>query len=263
MKDALRLYLDEIGSIPLLTPEQETDLGRKARGGDQVAKDQIIKANLRLVVAIAKNYATMGMPILDLISEGNIGLVRAVEKFNPEFANKFCTYASWWIRNHIRKALIDKSRTIRLPDHIGRKVSIMLSAQVELEEKLGRAPTSYEIAAKAGVSEITVSSWMNFNSSTSLEAMAENGEEISCDQDEEGISKKIENADTIRKMTELMADMSERDQSVLVWRFGLDGNSPLTLTQIGDRLGLTCERARQIIDSAVERLTLLAKGKFT
>ena len=159
LKDLLQIYLTEIGITPLLNREQETELGKKAQTGDLHAKEALIKANLRLVVKIAKTFQNMGLPIMDLISEGNLGLMEAVDRFDPnKFENKFSTYAVWWIKRRMREALITKSRIIRLPFGIGRKMNKILDAQQELESELKRIPTEEEVAERAGISVFAVKS---------------------------------------------------------------------------------------------------------
>lgn len=259
LKDILQLYLDEISSTPLLTREQEVEIGAKAYAGDPKAKEQMIKANLRLVVTVAKNYIDKGLPFLDLIAEGNIGLMVAVDKFNPEkFNNKFCTYAAWWIKNHIRRALLDKSRIVRLPAHIGSKMSKILKAQSDLEESLGRAPLPEEIAEKVGKSEECIRSWMNFNTSPSLDAMSENGYDVPLNSDIDG-SGDVERSDLIERMFEKLVEFPEKEQALIVWRFGLNGEDALTLSQIGEKVGMTGERVRQMLEVIIKKMERLLK----
>lgn len=260
MKDILQAYFDEIATIPLLTREQEVEFGKRSIAGDQKAKDLIINANLRLVVAIAKNYKNMGLPFLDLISEGNIGLMMAVDRFDPnKFKNKFSTHASWWIRKNIRKALLDKSRIVRLPAHIGRRMNHILTAQAELENTLGRAPKTTEIAKKIGASNASVKSLFDFNSSYSLESMAEGGYDIASESRENDVYESAERSDLIERMHEVIFKLSETEQKILSWRFRLNGEEVLTLAQIGKKIGLSGERVRQMLEEIISKLDRLMK----
>ncbi|MCK9434459.1 MAG: RNA polymerase sigma factor RpoD/SigA [Candidatus Cloacimonetes bacterium] len=257
MKDPFQLYLDDISSVPLLNREQEVELGKKTQAGDSKARDHMIRANLRLVVSVARKFENMGLPFMDLISEGNIGLMKAVDKFDPDkFDNKFSTYAVWWIKSRIRIALLSKSRTVRLPCHIGRRLVDILKAKTDLEEKFGRPPFDDEIAKEIGVSEATVKALFDFNTSSSLEAMAENGEDVY--ESDRGYAE-IEKSDMSSRMFEKIKELKEREQTILILRFGLDGNDPLNLGQIGKKLGMTGENARQIQEKALKKLAKLVK----
>ena len=260
MKDTLQLYLDDIGSAPLLNREQEVELGKKAQAGDEKARDLMIRSNLRLVVSIARKFENMGLPFMDLISEGNIGLMKAVDRFNPEgFDNKFSTYAVWWIKSRIRTALLSKSRIVRLPCYIGRRLVDILKAKTDLEEKLGRPPFEDEIAKEVGVSEETVKALFDFNTSSSLEAMSENGEDIAIGSDFDGETGKIERSDMASRMFEKIDLLKEKEKVVLTLRFGLDGKDPLTLKQVGKKLRMTGENIRLIQEKAIKKLSKLVK----
>ena len=185
--------------------------------------------------------------------------VTQVDKFNPEkFKNKFCTYAAWWIKNYIRRALLDKSRVVRLPAHIGSKMSKILKAQADLEESLGRPPLPEEIAEKVGKSEECIKSWMNFNTSPSLDAMAENGYDVSLNSDADG-SGNVERSDLIERMFEKLVEFPEDEQALIVWRFGLNGEDALNLSQIGDKVGMSGERVRQKLAVIIKKMEKLLK----
>lgn len=258
MKDTFQLYLEQVGSVPLLTREQEVELGKKVQAGDSMAREQMILANLRLVVSIAKPFEHMGLPFMDLISEGNIGLMKAVDKFDPgKFENKFSTYAVWWIKSRIRMALLSKSRVVRLPFHVGRRLADILKARTDLEEKLGRVPFEDEIAEEVGVSEATVKALFDFNSSPSLDEMSENGEDVA--DKKESFDEVVEHSDMYERMFDKMELLEGREQEILVLRFGLNGHEPLTLKQIGKKLGMTGENARLIQEKALKKLAKFIK----
>src|SRR5512136_313816 len=159
-ENGIKIYLREIGQIPLLTPQQEIELAAKIKRGDRRARAQMIKANLRLVVKIAHDYSNLGLPLLDLISEGNIGLMKAVKRFDPKKGGKLSTYAAWWIKQGIKRALANQSKTIRLPAHLVDKIYRMRKVQHEMTQKTGREPTEEQLATKLGVSPATVTQWM-------------------------------------------------------------------------------------------------------
>ena len=249
MKDTISYYFKDIQSFPLLTVEQESELGRRIRNGDEKAREQMIKSNLRLVVKVARVYENMGLPIIDLISEGNIGLMIAVDRFNPDkFDNKFSSYACWLIKNKIRMALLKKSRTVRLPSHIGSKMSQIYKAKGLLEEKLQREPFIEEIAKEVGITEATVRALFDFNSTSSLEVLEEETGYEPQTEDAGNVYDGIQFTETIEKIRENLSELTEKQRTILTMRFGLDGGEAKTLDQIGQVFGVSRERIRQIQD---------------
>lgn len=261
-KDTYDRYISDIQSYPLLTREQEIELGKKAYAGDDKAREQMIKGNLRLVIKIAKGFQFMGLPFLDLVSEGNIGLMRAVERYNPnEFDSKFSSYASWLIKAEMRKALLSKSRMIRLPSHVGQKMSRIYRAKDVLTTKLQREPHHDEIAKEAQTTEATVKALFDFNKTSSIEEIEEeDGLEIAIDTNE-SVCNKIQISETISEMMANASELPEREQTVLIMRFGLNGDNEKTLAQIGTELGVSRERIRQLQNSALKKLKKHLKKK--
>ena len=260
--DTLQLFLNEIGRHRLLTPSEEIDLAKRIERGDLAAKDRMINANLRLVVSIAKKYQGHGLSLLDLIQEGIIGLIRAVEKFDWRRGYKFSTYATWWIRQAVQRGVANKARTIRMPVHIVDRERKISKAERELHTKLGRAPTLEEIAKEAKlplkqVREVqeaarAVTSLDRPLGSESDTTMGElvSGEDAPPEEELEVSFR----TDALRRA---IAELPDRQQDVLKLRFGLDGDpNPMSLEQIGKTLGLTRERVRQIEIQALERLAL-------
>jgi RNA polymerase primary sigma factor len=260
--DALQLFLNEMARYPLLTAEEEVELAKLIERGDKAAKDRMINSNLRLVVSIAKKYQGHGLSLLDLIQEGIIGLIRAVEKFDWRKGFKFSTYATWWIRQAVQRGVANKARTIRMPVHIVDRERKISKAERELHVKLGRAPTLEEIAKQAKlplkqVREVqeaarAVTSLDRPVGSESDTTMGElvSGEEAPPEEELEVSFR----TDALRRA---IAELPERQQDVLKLRFGLDGDpNPMSLEQIGKTLGITRERVRQIELKALERLAL-------
>jgi RNA polymerase primary sigma factor len=265
--DSLQLFLKDIGKVPLLTAAQEVELAKRIERGDNRAKQGMISANLRLVVSIAKNYRNQGLPFLDLIQEGTIGLVRAVEKFDYRRGFKFSTYATWWIRQAVARALADKSRTIRMPVHVVEKLNKIGRVERKLVSELGREPTSLEIALEldfdiAEVEQIRRSA----QTPVSLEKPVGDDEESEFGHfiADESASAPDEAADTtLRKETlkRILGALSARERRVLELRYGLDGNHPRTLDEVGRTFSVTRERVRQIENQSLKKLQALAESQ--
>jgi RNA polymerase primary sigma factor len=260
--DALQLFLREAGRHPLLTAAQEVSLAKKIERGDELAKQRMIQSNLRLVVSIAKNYRNQGLPFLDLIQEGTLGLIRAVEKFDWRRGYKFSTYATWWIRQAVARALADKARTIRMPVHIVERMQKMNRAERHLWAQLGREPTLEEIADEANLplqqaKEVKAAA----RASTSLDAPVGEAEDAVLGDFVAGEGPLPDEMveDTLRSQTLAVAlrSLPDRHRAVIVLRYGLDDADPKTLEEIGRRLGLTRERVRQIEVEALKRLATL------
>jgi RNA polymerase primary sigma factor len=260
--DALQLFLREAGRHPLLTAAQEVELAKKIEDGDMLAKQRMIQSNLRLVVSIAKNYRNQGLPFLDLIQEGTLGLIRAVEKFDWRRGYKFSTYATWWIRQAVARALADKARTIRMPVHIVERLQKMNRAERSLWAALGREPTLEEIADEANLplqqaKEVRAAA----RASTSLDAPVGEADDAVLGDFVAGDGPLPDEVveDSLRSQTLAVAlrSLPERHRHVVVLRYGLDDSEPKTLEEIGRRLGLTRERVRQIEVEALKRLATL------
>jgi RNA polymerase primary sigma factor len=260
--DALQLFLREAGRHQLLTAAQEVELAKRIERGDQAAKQQMIQANLRLVVSIAKNYRNQGLPFLDLIQEGTLGLIRAVEKFDWRRGFKFSTYATWWIRQAIARALADKARTIRMPVHVVERLQKMNRAERTLWTRLGREPTLEEIADEASlplqqVLEVRAAA----RASTSLDQPIGDAEDAVFGDFVAGDGplpeEEVESALRTQALQAALEALGERERQVVVLRYGLSDSEPKTLEEIGRRLGLTRERVRQIELDSLKRLASL------
>ena len=256
----MALYLRDLGRVKRLTPQEETELATRTGKGDREAREQLIKANLPLVVTIAKNYQGIGLPLLDLISEGNIGLVRAVERFDPNRGAKFSGYGALWIKQAITKALASQSKAMRLPTHVADKLRKMRRAASHLEEQLGREPTDEELATEVGTTSLRVTQMrMAAMRPASLDAQIE-GEDIGSyadtipDESAESPYEELESKALTRMVRTMIQTLDEREQAILRLRFGLEGEPPKTLDQIGEGLGLSCERVRQLQKTAMEKL---------
>jgi RNA polymerase primary sigma factor len=260
--DALQLFLRDAGRHPLLTAAQEVELAKRIERGDAQAKQTMIQSNLRLVVSIAKNYRNQGLPFLDLIQEGTLGLIRAVEKFDWRRGYKFSTYATWWIRQAVARALADKARTIRMPVHIVERMQKLNRAERTLWTQLGREPTLEEIAEEANLPiaqahEVKAAA----RASTSLDQPVGDTEDAVFGDFVAGEGplpdEQVEVSLRCQALAEALAALSERERKVLILRYGLDDAEPKTLEEIGRRLGLTRERVRQIETEALKRLARL------
>ena len=260
--DALQLFLREAGRHPLLTAAQEVELAKKIEAGDRLAKQRMIQSNLRLVVSIAKNYRNQGLPFLDLIQEGTLGLIRAVEKFDWRRGYKFSTYATWWIRQAVARALADKARTIRMPVHIVERLQKMNRAERSLWAALGREPTLEEIADEANLPltqarEVRAAA----RASTSLDAPVGDSDDAVLGDFVAGEGplpdEQVEHSLRSETLATALKALPERHRHVVVLRYGLGDSDPKTLEDIGRRLGLTRERVRQIEVEALKRLATL------
>jgi RNA polymerase primary sigma factor len=263
--DPLKLYVRQIGSGPLLTREEERDLARRKDAGDDAARRRLIESNLRLVMSVARNYARADVPLLDLIQEGNLGLMRAVEKFDYKLGYKLSTYATWWIRQAITRALVDQGRTIRLPLHVADEVRRLLRSRRQLAQKLNREPTLPELAAEAKQSEGRVQELLELiETPVSLETPVGDGESLFGDLIEDvRASAPLElTADKARaeELGEALGTLEPRLRRVVTLRFGLSGDKPYTLDQIGADVGVTRERVRQLETRALRELRLAAPG---
>jgi len=249
----LQIYLQEIGKTALLTIEEEISLARRIRRGDKSARDHMIKANLRLVVKIAMDYKDFGLPLLDLISEGNIGLVKAVERFDPRKGGKLSTYAAWWIKQSIKRALANQSKTIRLPVHLVDKISKMRKMAMLISEKLGREPTDEELAMELQIPTSKVAHLKSVSvRPASLDApVGEEGDsatfgEIVGDENAASPYDQLRDKNLNADLRSMIDSLDKREAEIIRLRFGLDGRSELTLEEVGRRFNVTRERIRQL-----------------
>lgn len=258
--DAASMYLREIGYAPLLTAEEEVFYSRKALRGDEAARKRMIESNLRLVVKIARRYVNRGLSLLDLIEEGNLGLIRAVEKFNPELGYRFSTYATWWIRQTIERGLMNQTRTIRLPIHVVKELNVYLRAARKLSQELDHEPTAEDIAAAVGKTPEQVSKMLGLNdrvasvdvpmghdSDRTLLEMVE-------DHQETNPENLVATDDLSVSIEGWLDELTPKQQEVIVRRFGMKGHEVATLEDVGREIGLTRERVRQIQVEALRRL---------
>lgn len=259
--DSVRLYLREIGKIPLLNAEEELALAKRVVAGDPEAKDQMAEANMRLVVSIAKRYVGRGLDLLDLIQEGNTGLLRAVEKFDPDKGFKFSTYATWWIRQAITRAIADQARTIRIPVHMVETINKLLRTQRRLTQEYNREPTNEEIAKEMEIDVAKVEHIMKIKQDiSSLDAS------IRDDEEESVLADFIEDEDTVtpeesatgqllkEQVKDMLGALTEREQKILKLRFGLEDGKQHTLEEVGQEFSVTRERIRQIEAKALAKL---------
>jgi RNA polymerase primary sigma factor len=265
--DSLQLFLKDIGKVPLLTAAQEVELAKRIERGDHVAKQQMVVANLRLVVSIAKNYRNQGLPFLDLIQEGTIGLVRAAEKFDYRRGYKFSTYATWWIRQAVARALADKGRTIRMPVHVVEKLNKIARTERKLLGELGRDPTSAEIALELELELDEVEQIRrSAQAPVSLEKPVGDEEESEfghfiADQTVLRPDEAAEVALRRETLRRALAMLSYRERRVLELRYGLDGEQPRTLDEVGRAFNVTRERVRQIEHQSLRKLQALAEAQ--
>lgn len=265
--DATQLYLKDIEFSPLLSPEEEVYYGRLARKGDETARRKMIVCNLRLVVKIARRYLNRGLSLLDLIEEGNLGLIRAVEKFDPERGFRFSTYATWWIRQTIERGLMNQTRTIRLPIHAIKDLNSYLRGVRELTQKLGRDPSANEAADYLGRDLKQIEKMLDLSEKvTSLDTpvSSENKHPVVdniIDDTFPSPDTELEDNDIIRLVGQWLNDLDDKQKAVIVRRFGLHGHETATLEHVGKELGVTRERVRQIQMDALRRLRRILAGQ--
>jgi RNA polymerase primary sigma factor len=262
-QDPLKLYVRQIGNGPLLTAAEERELARRKDEGDEWAKRRLVECNLRLVMSITRNYVNSGVPLLDLIQEGNLGLMRAVEKFDYRMGYKLSTYATWWIRQSVTRAIADQGRTIRLPVHVVDQVRKMTRARRVLTQKLNRDPLPEEIAAESGLELTRVHELLGLvEDPVSLETPVGDGESMYADMIEDENSDRPDDvlAELLRgdELQAALGDLNERMRLVLELRFGLNGHVPKTLEEVGAELGVTRERVRQLESRALRELHVAA-----
>src|SRR6266404_245248 len=257
---AMKVYLREIGRIPLLTPEQEIELAGKIRNGDRHARTLMINSNLRLVVTIAQDYANRGLPLLDIIAEGNIGLMTAVDRFEPSKGAKLSTYAAWWIRQSIKRALSNQTKTIRLPVHLGDKIAKMHRVTLQMSQELGRDPTDDELADETGIPSAKVSHLKtvsirpaSLDAPISADDLTEFGETVG-DEDGSTPFESLRDKDLRDRLGGLLEVLDDREKKIISQRFGFDGRKRKTLEEVGEKLGVTRERIRQLQNSALSKL---------
>lgn len=256
----IKIYLREIGQFALLTPEEEIELAARIKAGDREARSIMIRANLRLVVKIAHDYANLGLPLLDLISEGNIGLMKAVERFDPAKGGKLSTYAAWWIKQSIKRALANQSKTIRLPVHLVDKISKMRRVSLQMSEELGREPTDQELADEVGLSTSKVTQLKTVAiRPASLDAPISDDDstafgEIVGDEEAQTPFELLRDKNLHAELDNLLSVLDERERKIIFSRFGLDGGKPRTLEEVGKKFGVTRERIRQLQNIALSKL---------
>ena len=268
--DATRMYLNEIGFSPLLTAEEEVYYGRKAQAGDDEARKRMIESNLRLVVKIARRYMNRGLALLDLIEEGNLGLIRGVEKFDPERGFRFSTYATWWIRQTIERALMNQTRTVRLPIHVVKEINIYLRAARQLSQTLDREPTPEDVAKLLDKPIDDVKKMLGMNERiTSVDSPTSKDSATSLldiipDEHNTDPSLLLQNRDVQAHIDTWLSQLTEKQCAVVERRFGIHGHEVATLEQIGNEIGVTRERVRQIQIEAIKRLRkILEKEGFS
>ena len=268
-KSAIKLYMQEIGQIPLITREEEVVLAGRIKKGDEEARSKMIKANLRLVVKIAHDYNNFGLPLLDLISEGNIGLIKAVERFDPNKGGKLSTYAAWWIKQSIKRALANQSKTIRLPTHLVDKISRMRKVSLLLAEELGRDPTDEELALEM---EMTIAKLVQLKSvslrPTSLDAPIGDDEgtrfgELVGDETAVNPFEKLRSKSLNKDIINMVDQLKGRQAEIIRLRFGLAGDKPKTSEEVGEIFGITRERVRQLQNTALSKIrkSMVSKDK--
>ena len=256
----LNRYLREIGQFPLLTPQQEIELAKKIKKGDTAARERMINANLRLVVTIARDYANLGLPLLDLISEGNIGLTKAVERFEPTKGAKLSTYAMWWIKQSIKRALANQGKTIRLPVHLADKVAKVRRVSLQMSDELGREPTDEELGEEIGIDSGKITQLKSVGiRPASLDApIADNDSsefgEVIGDDEAQTPFELLRDKNLLGEVDGLLEVLDPREKKIISRRFGLDGGEPKTLEDVGKDFGITRERIRQLQNIALAKL---------
>lgn len=264
---SLRVYLREISKTDLLTPKEEVQLAAKIKKGDKNARAHMIKANLRLVVKIAQDYSGYGLPLADLISEGNIGLMKAVERFDPAKGGKLSTYAAWWIKQSIKRALANQSKTIRLPVHMVDKIAKMRRITTLLTEAIGREPTDEELAEELGIPRKKLSLLKQASQRpTSLDAPVNEGESTDYGEiigDDKAVSPldALSDKNIHHQLDDLLEVLDEREHRIIDARFGLNGKKPMTLEEVGREFGVTRERIRQLQNVALEKMRKALRKK--
>jgi RNA polymerase primary sigma factor len=263
----LNRYLQEIGRIPLLTPQQEVELAGKIKNGDTAARERMINGNLRLVVTIARDYTNLGLPLLDLISEGNIGLTKAVERFDPAKGAKLSTYAMWWIKQSIKRALANQSKTIRLPVHLVDKLAKVRRVSLQMSDELGREPTDEELGEELGIATEKVTRLKSIGvRPASLDATigaddsTEFGESVG-DEEAQTPFELLRDRNLLDEMDGLLDVLDKREMKIISQRFGLDGGSPKTLENVAKNFGITRERIRQLQNIALTKLRRALRKK--
>ena len=257
---SLRVYLRDISQTELLTPEEEAELADRVGRGDSEAREHMIRANLRLVVKIAQDYANNGLPLVDLIAEGNIGLMTAVDRFDPDRGAKFSTYSAWWINQSIKRALSNQSKTIRLPAHMVDKIARLRRISAILTEELGRVPSDEELSEELGIPTQKISRLKRASQRpTSLDAPVNDGEGINFGEiigDEKAVHplEALEEKTLMGQLGDLFEVLDEREQRIIDARYGLDGNKPLKLEEVGGEFGVTRERIRQLQAKALGKM---------
>ena len=258
--DTMKVYMQDIGGFPVVSRKEEAELASQIADGSETARSKLIRSNLRLVVKIAHDFKGLGLPLLDLIQEGNIGLMRAVEKFDPAKGAKLSSYAAWWIKQSMRRALANQSRTIRIPVQSAGKMNKIKAARGRLMEDLGREPTDSEIAEELDYSERTVAGLRRASlRSLSLNDPIQDGEsgrfeDIIPDQASTTPEKILAKVDSLQRLSGLLNTLNERERTILTMRFGLDGQPPKTLEEVSQHVRRTRERVRQIQNQVLARL---------
>jgi RNA polymerase primary sigma factor len=259
-ESGFQLYLRQIAQYPLLTPQQEIKLAARIKRGDAKAKNEMVRSNLRLVVKIARDYANLGLPLLDLISEGNIGLMKAVDRFDPKKGGKLSTYASWWIKQSIKRALANQSKTIRLPVHLVDKIAKMRRVSTQMTEELGREPTDDELAEEIGLvaSKVTQLKSAAIRPTSLDQPVGEDDStefgELVGDEAADDPFETLRDKNLREEVGDLLDALDDRERRILNQRFGLDGQQPKTLEEVGVKFGVTRERIRQLQNIALLKL---------
>jgi len=257
---SIKTYLREIRQTSLLTPQEEIELAARIKKGDQKARAWMIKANLRLVVKIARDYSNLGLPLLDLISEGNVGLMKAVERFDPAKGGRLSTYGAWWIKQSIKRAMANQSKTIRLPLHLIDKIYKLNRAAHKMSEELGREPTDEELSEEIGISRTKLSQLKTVSiRPASLDAPISDDDstefgEIVGDEDARTPFELFREKNMRDELSELLEGLGDRERKIIFERFGLDGDKPKTLEELGKKFGVTRERIRQLQNIALAKL---------